>query len=332
MSVESTLLRDPAEWNALVDRSEETTPFHRYEALEVIADHSGTTLYPYAAYKGQEPVGLFPVFALRRGPLRTVFSPPPDLEISYLGPARLDGHGAKQRKAEKRHRRFVESVVDEIETEIGPHYAHVRAGTDYDDPRPLIWNDFEPTPRYTYHVDLTPDVDDLFMSFSSDVRRNVRNAEEFDYEIAEGGPAAVERIVRSVQKRHAEQGVSYNVTPAFARDLQRIMPEGVVRAYTCELRGEFVGGKLTLEDDETCYGWQTASDLDVDLPVSDLLDWTVMQRARERGLTRMDLIGANKQRLCGYKAKFNPAVQTHYSLEVSSPATDAIKAVYKRLR
>ena len=332
MSVEASLLEAPAEWNALVERSAETTPFHRDEALEVIADHSDTTLYPYVGYKGQEPVGIFPVFALRRGPLRTAFSPPPDLEVSYLGPARLDGHGAKQRKAEKRHRRFVEAVVDAVDAEIDPHYTHVRAGTAYRDPRPFIWNGFDPTPRYTYHVDLTPDVDDLFMSFSSDVRHNVRNADESAYEIVEGGPVGVERTVRSVRDRHDEQGVSYNVTPAFARDLYRILPEGTVRAYVCERHGEFLGGKLTLEDEQTCYGWQTASDLDVDLPVADLLDWTVMRRANQQGLSRMDLIGANKQRLCGYKAKFNPTVRTHYSLEDSTPATDAIKTLYMRLR
>ena len=332
MSVEATLLREPAEWNALVERSGDTTPFHRYEALQVIAEHSDTTLYPYVGYKGQEPIGLFPVFALRRGPLRTAFSPPPDLEISYLGPAQLEGHGTKQRKAEKRHRRFVDSVLEAVDAEIDPHYTHVRAGTAYQDPRPFIWNGFEPTPRYTYHVDLTPDVDDLFMSFSSDVRRNVRNAADAAYEIAEAGPAGVERIVRSVRARHDEQGVSYNVTPAFARDLHRILPDGVVRAYTCEHHGEFVGGKLTLEDEDTCYGWQTASDLDADLPVADLLDWTVMQRAKGQGRSSMDLIGANKQRLCGYKAKFNPSVRTHYSLEDSSRATDAIKSLYMRLR
>ncbi|GAB3689741.1 hypothetical protein GCM10028857_25440 [Salinarchaeum chitinilyticum] len=332
MSVDTSLLRDAEAWNELVERSEETTPFHRYEALEVLAEHSGTTLYPYVGYKGQEPIGLFPVFALERWPLRTAFSPPPDLEVSYLGPAQLNGHSAKQRKAEKRHRRFVEAVVDAVDEEIAPHYAHVRAGTAYDDPRPFIWNDFDPTPRYTYHVDLTPDVDDLFMSFSSDVRQNVRKAEEFDYELELGDGDDVERIIERVQARHDEQDVTYNVTPAFARDLYESLPEGAARAYVCELDGAFVGGKITLEDEETCYGWQTVTDLESDLPATDLIDWTVMQAAKERGRERIDLIGANDQRLCGYKAKFNPEVRTHYSLESSSAPTDAIKAVYKRVR
>jgi hypothetical protein len=333
MSVEASLLLDAEGWNGLLERSEQATPFHRYEALEVIADHSGTTLFPYVGYKGQEPIGVFPVFALKRWPLRTAFSPPPDLEVTYLGPARIGEASPKQRKAERRHRRFIEAVFEAVDREIAPHYAHVRAGTGYRDPRPFIWNDFEPTPRYTYVVDLSPDVDDLFMSFSSDVRRNVRKTKgTFEYELGEGDAADVEQIIRHVQKRHAEQGVSYNVTRAFARELYRALPEGTVRAYTCRMDGRFVGGKITIEDDETLYGWQTAADLDSDLPATDLIDWAVMQEAKERGLDRVDLVGANDPRLCGYKAKFNPEVRTHYSLERSSPTTETLKAMYKRVR
>ena len=332
MSIDASLVLDADKWNRLVDRSDQTTPFHRYEALEVIADHSGTTLYPYAGYKGQEPIGLFPVYAMERWPLRVAFSPPPDLEVSYLGPAQLNGSSPKQRKAERRHRRFVESVVEEVEAEIEPHYSHVRSGTGYEDPRPFIWNGFDPTPRYTYEVDLSPDEDDLFMSFSSDVRKNVRKAEDFEYDLYEGDAADVERIVSRVQERHEEQDVSYNVTKAFARDLYRSLPDGTARAYVCERDGRFVGGKITLEDDETLYGWQTVADLDDDLPATDLIDWEVIRRAKDRGLERVDLVGANDERLCGYKAKFNPRVRTHYTLEQGSVATDTLKHVYKRLR
>jgi hypothetical protein len=332
MSVEARLVDDAEEWNSLVERSGETTPFHRFEALEVIADHSGSTLYPYVGYKGQEPVGLFPVFGLRKWPLRTVFSPPPNLEVSYLGPAQLGGGSPKQRKTERRHRSFIESVFEAIDEEIGPHYAHVRSDIEYEDPRPFQMNDFDATPRYTYLVDLTPDEEDLFMSFSGDVRKNVRQAEEYDYELAEGDAVDVEQIIRNVQTRHEEQDVSYHVTKDFARDLFRVLPDDRMRAYVCRFEDRFVGGKLTLEDDTTLYGWQTVADLECDLAVTDLVDWNVMKAAQGRNLERVDLVGANNPRLCGYKAKFNPEVRTHYSLELSSPATNTLKAAYKWAR
>lgn len=80
-----------------------------------------------------------------------------------------------------------------------------------------------------------------------------------------------------MQDRQDEQEVSYNVTPRAARDLYESLPTGTVRVYVCEVDGEFVGGKITLEVEDTCYSWQTVADLDSDLAATDLIDWTVMQ-------------------------------------------------------
>lgn len=50
-------------WDDLVRSSRQGTFFHRRSPLRVLADHSDTTLHPLVGYKGQEPVGVFPVFA-----------------------------------------------------------------------------------------------------------------------------------------------------------------------------------------------------------------------------------------------------------------------------
>lgn len=333
MSVEATLVTAPDEWDDVVEQDGRTSPFHRYEALSVMADHSGTDLYPFVGFKGQEPVGLFPVFSLSKGPLRAAMSPPPDFEVSYLGPVALNDAGTKQRKSERRNRRFVEAVLEEVDDRIAPHYTHVRSGFQYPDPRPMIWNGFEPTPRYTYLVDVTGDVEDLFMSFSSDVRRNVRRAREDDRAaIEEGDVDDVGRILRRVRARHEDQGVHYTVPVSFVRDLYRALPDGTVRTYTCTVGGDLVGGLITVEGNGTLYRWQSVADLESDVPAADLLDWEMLERANERGVERVDLVGANNPRLCGYKAKFNPAVRTYYSLERSSLPLVVLRALYTRLR
>ena len=332
MSIEVSRVTDAAEWNALVDRSPQTTPFHRAEALEAMADHSEAAPRRYVGYKGEEPVGLFPVFSLTRGPVRAAVSPPPDLKIPYLGPALLDDGQLKQRKAEKRHRRFVDAVDEAVRDALDPHYTHVRTGPAYADPRPFIWNDFEPEPRYTYEVDLAPEPDDLFMTFSGDVRENVRRVEEDRCELQEGTVGDAERVIDWVRERHDEQDLSFDVPTAFVADLYRALPDGTVRVYVCRSDGAFVGGEITLEDETTLYGWQAAADYDHDLSVSDLLVWHLLRDGRERGLERYDLGGANNPRLCRYKAKFNPEVRTYYTLERSSRAMSSLKHLYQRFR
>lgn len=331
--IEVVRAESPEEWNALVDRSEQATPFHRYEMLSVVAEHSGSDLLPFVGFKGQEPIGIFPVYSLSKGPFRTALSPPPELEVNYLGPATLPHDGAKQRRVEKRQKQFVDAVLEVVEADIDPHYVHVRTGEGYADVRPFIWNGFRATPRFTYAVDLDRDIDDLFMSFSADLRKNVNGVgDTHDVVVAEGDVEDIGRIIRGAHERHAEQGVGYSVPPAFVQDLYRALPPGTMRVYTLRVDGEYLGGTVTVEDETTVYRWQTVADLDSDVPVADLLDWELIQRSVARGQTNLDLVGANLLRLCNYKAKFNPSVRTYYELERGTMSFDVAKRGYMWLR
>lgn len=323
---------DMQRWDDLVERSPQGTPFHRRAALDVLAEHSGMTLHSLVGYKGQEPVGLFPVYERSRGPVTAVFSPPPDLKISYGGPILVNFGKLKRRKAEKRHQAFVDGCVELVDAELSPSYVHVRTTTRYSDVRAFTWNGFDVNPGYTYVVDLTPGTDELLGEFSSDARRNVRNGHEADCEIEERDTPAIEQIIEQVRARHDEQNESYGVTPGFVTDLWRALPEGTVRPYACTVDGAFVGGMVTLEDNDTVYRWQGGAKTDADLPVNDLVDWRIMRDAVDRGLTRYDLVGANKRRISAYKAKFAPHLETYQEMERSTRPMRVATGLYNRLR
>ena len=331
VSVDVELLEDPDGWDRLVERAAETTPFHRRAALEVFADHTDSTLHPLVGYVGEEPAGLFPVFERRVGPVMTVFSPPPNRKLTYLGPAIFADPNMKRRKRERRHLSFVESAMEYVDEEVAPRYVSVRTSVGYEDPRPFLWNDFESTPRYTYHVDLTGDLDELLETMGSDLRSNVQNTDADAFSIEEGDRSAMEQIVVNAKRRHDEQGVPYEVTPSLVRDLSRAIPDHL-RAYVCTVDGEFVGGALLLCDDDTVYRWQSVADFDASVPAQDLLDWHVIERASEEGIDQYDLVGANNRRLCRYKAKFAPTVQTYYRLERSGPVMKLLTDAYAKLR
>lgn len=320
------------EWDRLVDQSPDATPFHRFALLEVIADHADATLHPLVGYKGQEPVGVFPVFVVRKGPVSTAFSPPPSLKITYLGPALLNVDKLKPSKAERRNRRFVDGCLDYVDEQISPRYVHVRTGTRYEDTRPFTWNGFESTPHFTYVVDLTDGPDALFDRFSRDARKNVRDAREVDCVVEERGIEAARTIIDQVRERHEEQDEWYPLTTDFVGDLYEAAEDGVVRPYVCEVDGEVVGGSLTLEHGDTAYGWQGVVKPDSDIAVNDVVHWNVINDVVERGVTRYDLVGANEPRLSRYKSKFAPTLETYQGLERSSPEMSLAAKTYKRLR
>ncbi|WP_135829002.1 lipid II:glycine glycyltransferase FemX [Halorussus halobius] len=321
---------DHHDWNDLVDRSPGTNAFHYRESLAVQADHADAEYHALVGYKGHEPVGLLPIFEKRAGGMATAFSPAPGLGVPYLGPALLNHGKLKRRKRERRTKRFVHGCLDWLDRELDPKYVHVRSDPRFRDVRPFEWREFDVDVRHTYSVDLTPDEDDLLGSFSSDARNNVRT--DGDYRVYEGGPDEIETVIAQVRARHDEQDERYGVTPEFVVDLHERLPEGALRPYACEIDGEVAGGMIVAERGDAVYRWQGGAKHDRDLPVNDLVDWAVMTDAKARGVERYDLVGANTERLCGYKAKFGPELQTYYSLEKGTRVTNALSSVYKRLR
>ena len=321
-------------WNEYVSRSPQGTFFHEYEALTVLEAHADATLYPLVGYKGQEPVGLFPVFAIKKGPVTTAFSPPPHLRVPYLGPAFLNQEKLKQRKREKRRERFVDGCFDWIQAERSPKYVHVRTGPAFPDSRPFKWNEFDVTPEYTYHVDLGREQREILESVSSDARRNVTNTPGDAYEIDVGDEGAVRTIVEQVRKRYTSQGVAFDVPTEFVVELHERITSGAVHPYVCRVDGEFVGGILAVEHGDTIGRWMggVRTDSDVDVPTNDLLDWAVMRDGCERGLATYDLVGGETRRINRYKAKFNPALRHYYSVERGSWTMRTLAHVYNSVK
>lgn len=322
---------DRDEWDRLVRESSRGTPFHYYESLKMFADDSNMRLHPLVSFKGGEAVGLFPIFERSYSFVSTVFSPPPNLKVPYLGPILIDHDHLSRRNVERRQLRFVGSCLDHIRSTVGPKYVYVRTTFGYRDPRPFDWEGFDFSPRFTYVVDLTPGQEQLFDQFSGDARSNVRNCEDAGCVVELGGTEGIRRTVDQVRERHEEQGRSYPLDSSFLEALYERLPAGAVRPYVCKLDGEFVGGNIILASGDTAYAWVGAATPDVELGVNDALHWRSMRDAIDRGESRYDLAGANKERLSSYKSKFAPDLEPYYIVRKRTPYMRAMEQIYARI-
>ena len=324
---------DADEWNRYVERSTETTPFYRTEALERQAEETGTTIHLLVGFKGQEAVGLFPVFALDKWALTAVFSPAPYAWSCSLGPARVNAAKLTQRKADRRNRRFIEGSLEWIDEALSPVYSKF-VTTEFDDVRPFMWNEYDVEPLFTYVVDLHGTESQLLERFSSDARSNVRNAPVDEYVVEEGDGDDVEAIVEQVAARYASQGRPFHLSPAYARSLFEVLPAGSIRPYVCRVDGEFTGGILVVESDRTRYRWQggVKIDADVDFSINDILDWHVMKDGLQDGIERYDLVGAGVPSINRYKAKFDPQLETYYTITNAVFGLDLLVSQYQKFR
>jgi len=332
MSLDIRTLDDDEQYNDIVTAAPSATPFHRAEALDVFAEYAGADLHRLVGYKGQEPVGVFPVYELTKGPATVAASPPPGLKLPYLGPVMVNTGKLKRRKHDRRHRRFVDAALDWVDRELSPGLVNLRTAVGYDDVRPYQWRDFEVQPRYTYVVDLDTTPDDLLARFSSDLRKRVRDEYDTNYEVVEADTDAIEDIVALTRERHREQGESFPISGEFVRDLADALPPGAIRPYVCRVDGDVVGGLVDVESDTAAGAWIANGKTDAPVPVNDLLEWQVCVDGIDRGLERLDLMGANHERIYTYKAKFAPDLVPYYTIKKGSVGMNTVAKVYQKLR
>ncbi|KAB1189929.1 GNAT family N-acetyltransferase [Haloferax sp. MBLA0076] len=322
-------------WDDYVERSPMANVFHQSDALRIQERHSNSTLHPLVGKKGQEVVGIFPVFQKEKGPFSGVFSPPPPLWVPRLGPALLNVDDLRQRKLESTANGFIEGCNSWIRENLQRNYMQVRTEAALTDVRPFKWDGGDVTPEYTYVLDITPDEDDLLMRFTSDARKNIRNVDtdEHDFTVEEGGVEEVKRILRQVTERYEEQGEGFNMPTEFAVDLYESLPEGQIRPYVFRYEGTYVSGMLTYEYKDRVFRWHggVRPDIDVGLSVNELLDWHIIRDAKSRGVTHYDLVGAGNARLNLYKTKYNPDLELFFSVRSGSRGMKTVVDLYRNV-
>ena len=323
---------DDVDWNSLVERSPMGSVFHHTAALDVLADHSGGRLHLLAGYKGQEVVGLFPVFELSKGPVSTAFSPPPRLGVPALGPVLTNYGKLKRKKLDRRTKGLVDGALDWLERELDPGYTHIETTPAFRDARPFLWSDYEVTPRYTYELDLTGGTDAVLEGFKRNLRSRIRRHEDADYEVFVGGADAIDFIIDQVRARFEQQGETYAIEAQYVRDLHAALPDDALRPYVGAVDGQYHGGVLVPALGEELFFWQGGGKPDAPLPINDLVHWRIIQDAVDRGLSTYNLTGANTHRIAEYKAKFNPDLSPYYEVERGTRTMNVVSGVYRRLR
>ncbi|WP_435102107.1 GNAT family N-acetyltransferase [Halarchaeum sp. P4] len=336
MSVDVRALEESSDaaerWDRLVERSPQVTVFHRHGFLRALERHGGGTLHALVGSKGETPIGVFPVFELQKGPVTTAVSPPPGLGVPHLGPALLPG-GRKQRKRERLDARFVEACLDWVDTTVDPSFVHGVTSADYGDARAFQWNDFDVTPRYTYELDLSGGVEAVRERLSRDARTSI----EGDYPDCEvervESDDALDYVVERVNARYDANDGGLHLSPDYVRDVFDALGEHA-RAHVVRVDGERVSGRLQFRDGDTLRFWQGSPkpERDVEAPVNDLLNWTVIRDAADDGLEIADLTGANTRRVARYKAKYNPTPATYCELERGGTAMRVASDLYRKFR
>ena len=308
--------------------------FHTAEALEALDKHTTGEMKLYAAYKGEQVVGLLPVF-VERNPLgRAVMSPPPAVGISRLGPI-LMPTSPKQRKREHVNREFIQLVLDDIEPNSLRSVLRLECPLSFEDPRPFHWANLDVGIRFTYVLDLSDTTpEDVMAGFTRDLRKQIRNASELDVTIEPEGLESALRIFDEVDARYDEHGDTIPLTRELYGDLVEALGDRC-RVYVArDDEGEYLGGVTVLYSNEHALFWQGGVATQYQgVSINSLLHWRIIKDIFEdpelESITGYDLFGANTPRLCEYKSKFGATLTPNYVIESNGVGMAVAKRAYQ---
>ncbi len=310
--------------------------FHDPSALAVLDAYTDAELVLYGAYKGDHLVGLLPMFIDEKPIGQTAFSPPLSLGVPRLGPI-INPHSPKRRKWERINTALAEGVVDDLETDRRSTFFRMICPLSYDDPRPYSWNELNIEPEFTYVVDLAncSDVEDAMSGFSKSLRNEMRRLDNVDLSIETEGIDSALRIYDDVVDQYEAHDDTAPMSRPFLRDLLSALDDDRWRVYVARTpEGTYKSGIITLFSGDLAYFWQggvTASYENVS--VNNLLHRVILEDLvtdpELDSITGYDLVGANTERLCKYKGKFNGELRPYYVVESSGLQMTVAKAVFQ---
>ncbi len=306
--------------------------FHTTAALDVVDDHTTATRKLFGAFKGQEPVGLLPVFVESKAGGTIVTSPPPGMSVPRLGPIVMPT-SPKQRKREAVNRKFVDLVLEAVDADSRRSLVRLVCPITYTDPRPFQWADMDVDQSFTYVLDLeSTDAEAVKGGFSRDLRKAIRSGIESGVTVDVEGPDAVGKVYDDVDARYAEQGETFPADREYVCDLVDALGDRG-RVYVArDSSGEYLGGIIALYSNDLIAFWQGGVRASYEgESINDLLHWEIITDALDdepHDVSGYDLVGANTPRLCRYKSKFGADLVPYHNVESSGAQMSMAKRAY----
>jgi len=301
-------------WNMLVENSSHGTIFHTWEWLKIVEKHVNMRLYPIIGMRGSNIIGIYPLFLHRNFILRAVFSPPPWVAVPYLGPVILEYEKLKQDKRESVFIAFQRKADEFIREEMKAHYSLIKTAPGILDARPLKWNGYIVEPIYNYVIDLRKGADSVFKNFKKSLRNDISRAEKKGISVEEGSKEELKWIYNAVKRRYSEQNKRVSTTEMYLLDLYDTFYPQNMKIFVAKYEGEIVGGLLNIYKNKKILNWMGNVKTNIrGVSPNDLLHWEVIKWATEHGLKYYELVGANTERLCHYKSKYNPSLSICFS-------------------
>ena len=303
---------DAGLWDNIVGSSPQGTVFHTWKCLKIIEKYSKTKLYPLIAQNGTGPIGCIPLFYQEKLWMRLLFSPPPHVALSRLGPVLAGYDGLKQYKKESNAIEF-QRCVDDFISQISPDYLAFSSAC-LQDSRCYKWSGYcvEPTYNYVYYLD--SGLDKVWSDIRRNTKQDIKRAQRRGLSVREGNSEDMVRIYELLVKRYAEQGIKTNVSKEYLLKMYEALHPPNLRVFVVEREGDVISGSIDVYFKDRVISW--IGNAKAAEHANDLLSWECLKWAHDNGFRQYRIMGAaGEERLYSSYSKLNPQLIISFSVK-----------------
>jgi len=311
----------PGEWDNLVQRYEGKTLFHESCWLAHVASINPRWRIEYLEVLGDgRRVGLMPVVLARMAVLTVAGSPLPGTGTNYMGPLVESGTS-------------LSDVLVAIMRHLQKHgVAHVELAHRTLDSLDHHALGLELHPGVTHLIPLPKSEEQAWAGVKGTCRNRVRKAERAGLRVQlTSDPAIVGHFIEQYAEVYGKQGLALPWGVERPQSLfDHLLPAGRVWPLQVLHGDTVVAAGLFPFDEHAVYFWGAASWLRYQqLCPNELLHWTVMKMAVERGIREYNMCGGTSQ----FKDKFGGEDVPYLRMSRSFvPGLRAARRFYSRLR
>lgn len=315
-------------WDNFVDSSPYGMIFHKSDFLNIIQKHSGFQLKKFGFFKGNELLGVLPVFTKKFISKNLIFSPPPGSGVPYLGMVVSKNY---DKLKENKKISLVKTISDDIKKDLTNScmYYSIQNPLYLTDTRPFLWNGFDVNVHYTYVLDLNNGIGDIKINLHRHLRNELNKIPEKNLYFKKSDD--VNFFYDDLKKRYDAQKIKLPLySKEYVGEIISKFPEYLDLIYLYDLNDNVLGSIL-MNKYKRYIVWMGITKSDSSSFVNNYLIWKMIEEACNNNMKLFEINGARNENLAFFKSRFNPDLVISYSLVKTTNFGRVMRYAYKTI-
>jgi len=313
-------------WEDIVMKSPHSHLFHTWNWLKLAEEFTKFKLYLLIIFKGEEPIGVCPIFFKKKGFLKLAFSPPPYTGMSFLGPIFTNYESLKEFKKINYLYNTVKVIDNFIFSELKASYFFSSLPPRLIDIRPYKWLNYKIAIIFHYIMDIS-DVNRVWKNMKKGARENIKKGFKRGYTFELGDHNDIEFIYQTLIERYSTQGKKIHMKLEYLKRVYKEFKDNI-KIFLCKKDDNYLTGIVAICFKDKISFWIGGAKTD-DTYSNDFLHWKAIEWASKNGFKYYEEFGAGTQRLARFKSKFNPELVVCFSVKKCKSYMKLAEAIYK---